>query len=159
MTTSIRRTSARALTLLAAMIAVVTLVSVPFSSAHATTATTSTNTFGSKVSYTASTRKGMPYVRGASGPTRFDCSGLTKWTFARLGHYLPHSAARQYGQVHHIPALYRRKGDLVFFHNGGGIYHVGIYVGNGYIWHAPFPGARVRLERLWTSSVYYGRIA
>ena len=100
----------------------------------------------------------MPYARGATGPTRFDCSGLTKWTFARLGHTLTHSAAGQYRQVHHIPALYRRKGDLVFFHSGRGIYHVGIYVGNGYIWHAPFPGARVRLERLWTSSVYYGRI-
>jgi cell wall-associated NlpC family hydrolase len=151
MTTSIRRTLARALILMSAMFTLVALVTIPVSSAEAAT-------FGEKVSYTASTRKGMPYARGADGPTRFDCSGLTKWTFARLGHSLPHSAASQYSVVKHIPRDYRRKGDLVFFHSGSGIYHVGIYVGNGYIWHSPYSGARVRLERIWTTSVYYGRI-
>jgi cell wall-associated NlpC family hydrolase len=152
MSTSIRRTSARALTLVGALLTLTTLVSIPMTSAEATT------TFGSKVVYTAATRKGDPYVRGAAGPTRFDCSGLTKWTFARLGHSLSHSAAAQYGEVKHISRQYRRKGDLVFFHGSGGIYHVGIYVGNGYIWHAPYSGAHVRMERIWTTSVYYGRI-
>lgn len=152
MTTSIRRTSARALALAGAFVFAFTLVSIPASSAEAAT------TFGSKVVYTAASRKGDPYVRGAAGPTRFDCSGLTKWTFARLGHSLSHSAASQYGEVKHISRQYRRKGDLVFFHGSGGIYHVGIYVGNGYIWHAPYSGAHVRMERIWTSSVYYGRI-
>ena len=151
MTTSIRRACARALTLVGALLFTATLVSIPASSADAAT-------FGTKVSYTASTRKGMPYAYGADGPTRFDCSGLTKWVFARLGHSLPHSSSRQYSAVKHIPRDYRRKGDLVFFHGSGGIYHVGIYVGNGYIWHSPYSGARVRLERIWTTSVYYGRV-
>ncbi|MFL6022100.1 MAG: C40 family peptidase [Marmoricola sp.] len=155
MSTYIRRILARALTLVAALFTITTLVGVPLSSADASGSTT---TFGSKVVYTAASRKGSPYMYGADGPTRFDCSGLTRWTFARLGHSLAHSAASQYRQVKHIPREYRRKGDLVFFHNSGGIYHVGIYVGNGYIWHSPYSGAHVRMERLWTSSVYYGRI-
>ena len=152
MSTSTRRSLTRALTLAGALLTFTTLVSVPMTSADAST------TFGSKVVYTAASRKGSPYVYGAEGPTRFDCSGLTRWTFARLGHSLAHSSSAQYGQVHHISRQYRRKGDLVFFHNSRGIYHVGIYVGNGYIWHAPYSGAHVRMERLWTSSVYYGRV-
>jgi cell wall-associated NlpC family hydrolase len=156
MTTTIRRSRARALTLAGALIAANAAVfAISTSPAHRADAAT---TFGSKVVYTAATRKGDPYVRGAAGPTRFDCSGLTKWTFARLGHSLSHSAAAQYAEVKHIPRQYRRKGDLVFFHSGSGIYHVAIYVGNGYIWHAPYSGAHVRMERIWTSSVYYGRV-
>lgn len=158
MSTTIRRTSARALTLAGAMLSLATLVSVPLSSAHATETASTTTTFGSKVVYTAASRKGSPYLRGADGPTRFDCSGLTRWTFAKLHHSLAHSAAAQYGQVKHIPARYRTRGDLVFFHGSSGIYHVGIYAGNGYIWHSPYSGAHVRLERIWTTSVYYGRV-
>ena len=115
--------------------------------------------FAERASYWASTRKGMSYQYGADGPTRFDCSGLTKWTFAKLGRWLPHSASSQYSHVHHIISRWRHKGDLVFFHNSGGIYHVGIYAGNGYIWHSPYSGAHVRLEKIWTSSVYYGRLS
>ena len=151
MSTSIRRTRARALTLVGALMFTATLVSIPAGSAEA-------SEFGQRVAYTASTRKGMPYAYGADGPTRFDCSGLTKWVFARLGRSLPHSSARQYSQVKHISRSYRHRGDLVFFHNSRGIYHVGIYNGNGYIWHSPYSGAHVRLERIWTSSVYYGRV-
>ena len=154
MTTPTRRALARALTLVAALFTLTTLVSIPISTAEATTPS-----FGSQVKYWASTRKGMPYQYGADGPTRFDCSGLTKWTFAKLGKSLPHSSARQYSDVRHISARYRHAGDLVFFHNSRGIYHVGIYAGNGYIWHAPYSGAHVRLEKIWTSSVYYGRVA
>ena len=155
MTTSIRRTLARALMLLAALLTLTTLISIPVSTAEA-----STYSFGDRVAYTASTRKGMAYQYGADGPTRFDCSGLTKWTLAKLGKSLPHSAAGQYNDsdIRHIGRSYRHRGDLVFFHNSGGIYHVGIYAGNGYIWHAPYSGAHVRLEKIWTSSVYYGRV-
>jgi len=155
MTTSIRRILARALILVGALLTFTTLVSIPVSGAEASTAT-----FGDRVAYTASTRKGSPYQYGADGPTRFDCSGLTKWTMSKLGRSLPHSAARQYNDsdVHHIISRWRHKGDLVFFHNSRGIYHVGIYAGNGYIWHAPYSGAHVRLEKIWTSSVYYGRV-
>jgi cell wall-associated NlpC family hydrolase len=161
MTTSIRRALARVLVLVGALLTIGAFVSVPLNSADAsTTSTSSTHPFGSRVDYWASTRKGSPYQYGADGPTRFDCSGLTRWTMAKLGRSLPHSAARQYNDsdVHHIISRWRHTGDLVFFHNSGGIYHVGIYAGNGYIWHAPYSGAHVRLEKIWTSSVYYGRV-
>jgi cell wall-associated NlpC family hydrolase len=47
---------------------------------------------------------------------------------------------------------------LVFFHSGGSVYHVAIYAGNNYIWHAPHTGAKVRKEKMWTQNVWYGRI-
>lgn len=153
MTTTIRRTSARALILLGALITGLTLLVVPAPQAEAMT------NFGYKVSQVAASREGMPYVRGANGPTRFDCSGLTQWTFARLGKSLPRTSSAQYAAVKHIPRDYRRKGDLVFFFGSNGIYHVGIYVANGYIWHSPRSGEDVQLERIWTTSVRYGRVA
>ncbi len=153
MTTTIRRTYARALTVVSALLVSLALVAVPAPGAEAMTS------FGYKVSKVASSREGMPYVRGGNGPTRFDCSGLTQWTFARLGKSLPRTAAAQYAAVKKIPRQYRRKGDLVFFFNSRGIYHVGIYVANGYIWHSPRSGERVHLGKIWTSSVRYGRVA
>ncbi|MFH9425526.1 C40 family peptidase [Streptomyces sp. NPDC017529] len=106
----------------------------------------------------AASKKGAPYRYGASGPHRFDCSGLTLYSFKRAGKRLPRTASAQYNRTRHLPAASRRLGDLVFFHSRRGIYHVGIYAGNGRIWHAPKPGAVVRLERIWSRSVSYGRV-
>ena len=47
----------------------------------------------------------------------------------------------------------------MFFTGSGGVYHVAIYAGDGMIWHAPHSGAVVSLEPIWTSSVFYGRVA
>jgi cell wall-associated NlpC family hydrolase len=51
-------------------------------------------------------------------------------------------------------------GDLIFYHSGrgGGVYHVAIYAGHGYIWHAPHSGTRVRRDHIWTRSVFFGRV-
>ena len=106
----------------------------------------------------ARSRKGSPYVYGATGPHRFDCSGLTRWVYARLGKSLPHSSSRQARDVVRISRSHARPGDLVFFYGYGGVYHVGIWAGHGYIWHAPFPGAHVRRQHLWTSHVFFGRV-
>ena len=107
----------------------------------------------------ARSRKGDPYVYGATGPHRFDCSGLTRWVYARVGKSLPHSSARQASRVNRIwHRSNARRGDLVFFYNRGGVYHVAIYAGHGYVIHAPFPGAHVRREHIWTSNVFYGRV-
>ena len=70
---------------------------------------------GSRAVSVAATRKGAPYVWGAVGPTRFDCSGLTKWVYGRVGKTLPRTAAQQYAATAHISARSRRVGDLVFF--------------------------------------------
>ncbi|GAA2931775.1 C40 family peptidase [Streptomyces mexicanus] len=106
----------------------------------------------------AASKKGSPYQWGATGPRRFDCSGLTLYSFKRAGKKLPRTAAQQYNRTRHISARSRRAGDLVFFHSGSNVYHVGIYAGSGKIWHAPHSGTVVKLEKIWTRSVWYGRV-
>jgi cell wall-associated NlpC family hydrolase len=109
----------------------------------------------------AASKKGSPYRWGATGPYSFDCSGLTLYSFKKAGKKLPRTAAGQYNSTRHIPADSRQAGDLVFFHTSrsvSSVYHVGIYAGGGNIWHAPKTGATVRLERIWTGSVWYGRV-
>ncbi|WP_308188800.1 C40 family peptidase [Streptacidiphilus sp. ASG 303] len=120
--------------------------------------TADAGTLSAKALRIAAGKRGAPYVYGAAGPTRFDCSGLVMWSYRKAGKTLPRTAQAQYNRTHHIRSDSRRPGDLVFFHSGSGIYHVGIYAGSGKIWHAPHSGARVRLERIWTKSVWYGRI-
>lgn len=118
-------------------------------------------TLAAKALGVAASKRGAPYQWGATGPYRFDCSGLTFYSFRKAGRKLPRTAAAQYGSTRHITASARRAGDLVFFHSGSSassVYHVGIYAGGGEIWHAPKTGARVRLERIWTRSVWYGRV-
>ncbi|MER5687634.1 C40 family peptidase [Streptomyces sp. NPDC002205] len=111
-----------------------------------------------KVLNIAASKKGSPYRYGGTGPHRFDCSGLTMYAFKRVGKKLPRTAQQQYNKTRHISASQRRRGDLVFFHWGRSVFHVGIYAGRGRIWHSPKSGAVVRLEKIWTRSVWYGRV-
>ncbi len=118
-------------------------------------------TLAAKALNVAASKRGSPYQWGATGPSRFDCSGLTLYSYKRAGRKLPRTAAAQYNSTRHITSGSRRVGDLVFFHSGSSgssVYHVGIYAGSGRIWHAPKTGARVRLEKIWTRSVWYGRV-
>ncbi|MDX3073896.1 C40 family peptidase [Streptomyces sp. NPDC088354] len=115
-------------------------------------------TIRAKALKVAASKKGAPYRYGATGPRSFDCSGLTLYSFKRVGRKLPRTAAAQYNSTRHIHSSDRTSGDLVFFHYGSSIYHVGIYAGHGRIWHSPKPGGRVRLEKIWTRSVWYGRV-
>ena len=117
-------------------------------------------TFGHRVIVAASRYRGTPYQYGASGPRRFDCSGFTRFIFAKFGISLPHSSSAQYSVVRHISQSQKRIGDLVFFHSGSGhVYHVGIYAGGGEIWAATHTGDFVRLEGIWNASYYVGRIS
>lgn len=118
-----------------------------------------TSTLGSRALVVAEKQKGDPYQWGATGPDRFDCSGLTLYSFKKVGKKLPRTAQQQYNKSHHISKSSRRPGDLVFFGSTGNIYHVGIYAGRGYIWHSPKPGKRVEKVKLWTSAVHYGRFS
>ncbi|MFG3281134.1 C40 family peptidase [Streptomyces sp. NPDC048111] len=108
--------------------------------------------------HVAASKKGSPYQYGASGPSRFDCSGLTLYSFKEAGRRLPRSAQQQYNSSRHVSASTRKAGDLVFFHSGTRVYHVGIYAGKDRIWHSPKTGTVVRLERIWSNSVWYGRV-
>ncbi|MGW0711172.1 C40 family peptidase [Streptomyces sp. NPDC002643] len=115
-------------------------------------------TVASKALKVAASKKGSPYRWGATGPSRFDCSGLTQYSFKKAGKKLPRTAQQQYNKTKHISASNRKLGDLVFFHSGSSVYHVGIYAGKGKIWHSPKTGDVVRLQKLWTKSVWYGRV-
>jgi cell wall-associated NlpC family hydrolase len=104
----------------------------------------------------ARSRAGDPYRYGAAGPSAFDCSGLTQWAYARVGESLPHSSGAQVGRTARVgrPGI----GDLVFFTSGGSVYHVGLYAGGGKVFHASRPGTPVGLAKIWTRSVFYGRV-
>lgn len=90
---------------------------------------------------------GKPYVWGATGPSGFDCSGLTLYVFKHAIHKtLPRTT---YGQITlgksvSVSTKKLKKGDLLFWGN----HHVGIYVGNGKFVHAPAPGQSVKTQSL-----------
>jgi cell wall-associated NlpC family hydrolase len=107
----------------------------------------------------AAALRGRPYVWGAAGPRRFDCSGFTMYVMAHaVGRHLPHSAAAQYALSRHEAKSSIRPGDLVFFLHGSHAYHVAIYAGHGLMWHAPHPGDHVRLAPISSSSWAAGRV-
>ncbi|MDQ1012253.1 cell wall-associated NlpC family hydrolase [Streptomyces sp. V4I23] len=114
--------------------------------------------YASKALKVAASKKGSPYRFGAVGPHRFDCSGLTQYSYKKAGKKLPRTAQQQYNRTRHVSASQRKRGDLVFFHSGGYVYHVGIYAGRGRIWHSPKTGDVVRLAKIWTRGVSYGRV-
>lgn len=114
---------------------------------------------GARAVQAAASKKGTPYRWGATGPRHFDCSGLTLYAYKRAGRTIPRTAAAQHHHSRRISPSARRQGDLVFFHTGNTVYHVGLYAGHNRIWHSPKPGRTVRRERLWTSRVWYGRVA
>ncbi|WP_328319179.1 C40 family peptidase [Streptomyces sp. NBC_00388] len=86
---------------------------------------------------------GKPYAWGATGPSSFDCSGLTQAAYRSAGISLPRTTYTQINSGQRVSRSELAPGDLVFFFSG--ISHVGIYVGEGRMIHAPHPGAPVRL--------------
>jgi cell wall-associated NlpC family hydrolase len=99
----------------------------------------------------ARAKLGRPYSYGASGPNAFDCSGFTRWVWQRAGVELAHYSGAQWAQARHIAAEELRPGDLVFYwgRGGGDPSHVGLYVGDGQIIHAPGRGRSVRYDSVW----------
>ena len=97
---------------------------------------------------------GIPYSWGGASPRAgFDCSGLVRYVYGKVGIDLPHHAASQYGRGRRVPRGSLRAGDLVFF---SGLGHVGIYAGGGKFIHAPRRGTTVRWSRLSSHGSYYG---
>jgi cell wall-associated NlpC family hydrolase len=87
---------------------------------------------------------GRPYVWGANGPSGFDCSGLTQWSYAQAGVSLPRTSQAQRYAGRQVPLSEARPGDLVVYRDDAS--HVGMYMGNGQVIHAPYPGAPVRYD-------------
>ena len=92
---------------------------------------------GAAVSY-AMSQVGDAYVYGASGPSAYDCSGLTMMAWAQAGVSLPHSSSGQMGSGAPVSQSELQPGDLVFYYSP--VSHVGMYIGNGMIVHAANPG-------------------
>jgi cell wall-associated NlpC family hydrolase len=98
---------------------------------------------GSKIVSDAKQFLGVPYVWGGTTPDGFDCSGLTQYVYAMSGIHLPRVDTDQHNFGTEISASDARPGDLVW-HPG----HIGIYIGNGQIIHAPRPGKTVTVAPL-----------
>jgi cell wall-associated NlpC family hydrolase len=94
------------------------------------------------VSY-AYTKLGSPYVWGATGPDAFDCSGLMQAAYRSAGISLPRTTYAQIDAGRRVSRSELLPGDLVFFYSG--ISHVGLYIGDGRMIHAPNPSAPVRV--------------
>lgn len=121
----------------------------------------STMTFRQHAVQIAAAHKGDPYVYGAAGPHRFDCSGFTLYVYRQVGKSLVHNAEGQYRQTLHVAKSDKRVGDLIFYTSNGrasGITHVAIYAGNGYTWVAPHSGSNVHKQAIYTSHYLVGRV-
>lgn len=95
---------------------------------------------------------GKPYVWGASGPSSYDCSGLTQAAWREAGVTLPRTTWDQVEFGTRVATSDLKPGDLVFFYDD--ISHVGIYKGDGMMIHAPKPGANVREESIYYMPIY-----
>jgi cell wall-associated NlpC family hydrolase len=147
----------RLVSVLVAALFGLTLALNPVSTLNANAAVSSS--VGVRAMRAAASEMGVPYRYGGTSPrTGFDCSGLTQYSYARVGRRLPRTAQQQYSATIRIPWTARRVGDLVFFRSGNSIYHVGVYAGNWYMIDAPHTGARVRKERIWSNQIVFGRV-
>lgn len=97
---------------------------------------------------TAYAQLGDPYSWGADGPSSFDCSGLTMYSWAAAGVALPHSSSAQYDAVRRIEVSDLQPGDLVFYYSP--ISHVALYIGGGKVIDAPYPGRSVQIVSLYS---------
>ena len=109
-----------------------------------------------KVVEVALAQVGKPYIWASANPNiGFDCSGLTYYAFKQAGINLNRTSYTQINNGVSVDSKDLRKGDLVFFNNGGGrISHVGIYIGNNQFVHASSPGTGVIVSKLFGS--YFG---
>jgi hypothetical protein len=87
---------------------------------------------------------GRPYVWGSAGPFGFDCSGLMLWAYRQAGVALPRTSQEQRHAGRRVSLSQARPGDLVIYR--GDASHVGMYVGDRQVVHAPYPGALVRYD-------------
>lgn len=89
---------------------------------------------------------GKPYRWGGAGPSVFDCSGLTSQAWERAGRPLARTSQEQWRQLPRVRLSELRPGDLVVYFQEAT--HIGLYLGDGQVVHAPRPGSRVKVSPL-----------
>jgi cell wall-associated NlpC family hydrolase len=121
-------------------------------------ASASAGSIGSQIIALAKQYLGCPYVYGASGPNKFDCSGFTKYIFAKFGYTLYRTATGQLSNGAAVSRSALQAGDLVFFkyNTSKTVSHVGIYIGGGKFIHASSPGYDVCISDM--SSGHYSSV-
>lgn len=102
---------------------------------------------------------GKSYVWGATGPNSFDCSGLVYYCLNKAGKKISRMTAQgYYNSCTKVKAKDRQKGDLIFWAKNGKVYHIAVYVGDGYQISAENEKVGVVKKKV-TSGVYaYGRL-
>ncbi|MCK8680541.1 C40 family peptidase [Streptomyces lichenis] len=101
------------------------------------------STAGGKAVAFATAQIGKPYVWGAEGPDSYDCSGLTSQAWAAAGTLIPRTSQEQWRLLPRVDVADLRPGDLIIYHADAS--HVGMYIGDGQIVHAPRPGRQVTI--------------
>ncbi|HZI97784.1 MAG TPA: NlpC/P60 family protein [Actinomycetales bacterium] len=114
---------------------------------------------GGSIMEIAARYAGTPYVYGGSSPSGFDCSGYVQYVFQQVGISLARTASAQSQSGQRVSRSEARPGDLVFFTDGGGVYHNAIYAGDGRLWDSPRSGKTVSKRAIWTTSVFFTRVA
>jgi cell wall-associated NlpC family hydrolase len=110
----------------------------------------------------ALTQLGKPYQWGGAGPDTYDCSGLTMIAWAHAGVQIAHWTGYQWGSGPRVPLDQLQRGDLLFFATNTSdpntIHHVGIYIGNGMMVDAPYTGAFVRIDGMYSPGGLIGAV-
>lgn len=103
---------------------------------------------------------GKPYLWGAEGPDRYDCSGLMWDAYRSVGETLPRVASDQYRGTRTRPVARQAllPGDLIFFSRSSTdwrqVHHVGMYVGDGRMVHSPNRNDVVKVSPIWWSTFF-----
>ena len=110
----------------------------------------------------ALTQLGKPYQWGGAGPDAYDCSGLSMMAWARAGVQLAHWTGYQWESGPHVPLNELQRGDLLFYATNTAdpntIHHVAIYIGNGMMVNAPYTGAFVRIDGMYSPGGLIGAV-
>ncbi|WP_277586722.1 NlpC/P60 family protein [Psychrobacillus antarcticus] len=97
----------------------------------------------------------LPYLWAGTSAYGFDCSGIIYSVYKNHGILIPRDSFYQATKGTSVSKKNLQSGDLVFFAGNGGkgkVYHVGLYVGDGKMLHAPYASSKVKIESMNTGT-------